>query len=52
MDVCSSHGQLPEWFTDIPYKAGTYVYHTNNYQSILLTLLTCENIIWWIESST
>ena len=27
-DVCSSCKQIPEYFTDTPYKAGTYVYYT------------------------
>ena len=30
--------------TDIPYKAGICIYHTN-YHGNLLTLVTCENIL-------
>ena len=29
--------------------AGMYLHHTKNYQSSLLTLVTHENIFWWIE---
>ena len=43
-DVCSSHKQLPEYFTDAPYKAGMYVHHIKSYHGNLLTLVTCENI--------
>ena len=43
--VCLSHKQLPEQFTDTPYKAGTYVHYTKNYQNSLLTLVTCEDIL-------
>ena len=37
--------QLPEQFTDIPYKAGMYVHYIKSYHGSLLTLVTCENII-------
>ena len=46
-DVCSSHKQLPEQFTDIPYKANTHVHHTNSYHSSLLML----HIGWYVCSS-
>ena len=37
IQVQSSHKE-PEQFTDVPYKAGTCVYHTKNNLSSLLTL--------------
>ena len=39
---CSSHKELQEQFTDVPYKAGTcvtVVHHTKNYQSTSVTAL-------------
>ena len=34
-DVCSLHEQLPEQFTDTPYKAGTCIHHMKNYHDSL-----------------
>ena len=32
LNVCSSHEQLPEYFSDTPCKVGTCVHHTKNYE--------------------
>ena len=45
MDVCSSHKELPEQFTDTPYKVGMYVHYTQNYENGLLTLVMREIIL-------
>ena len=41
--IRSSCKELPELFTDAPFKAGTCIDYTKNYHGSLLTFVTREN---------
>ena len=43
--MCLSHEELPEKFTDAPFKADTYIHYLNGYHGSLLTLVTHETIV-------
>ena len=47
-DVCSSFKQIPEYFPDTPYKAGTYIYYAKNYHASLLTLSLITTLLFSI----